>query len=220
MNVARLAARQHRSLRRIPADPLRRLVVTNVELERWSGAPGGGAARARCRAGDRVLAPDRRTRPRCWRASSRSGGSGAVPLPATPQLGPNEVRHLLADSEAMLALTSPDLLHGCSRRVVGCRARAVAVRAPARRAIAAPARGLDPDPGLRRLRRCAGAPAVEDVGSRGRGRLAARCAPDCRDDELALLLYTSGTTGKPKGVMMSQRAMVGFSPAQDLHLRR
>ena len=35
---------------------------------------------------------------------------GAVPLPATPQLGPPELEYLLANSEARVALTSRELL--------------------------------------------------------------------------------------------------------------
>src|SRR6185369_607065 len=55
---------------------------------------------------------------------------------------------------------------------------------------------------------------LEALRARGRahaaahpGALAARAAA-CRPEDLAILVYTSGTTGKPKGAMHAHRGLV------------
>src|SRR5262245_29156398 len=123
---------------------------------------------------------------------------GAVPLPATPQLGAPELAYLLANSEAKVALTSfelaPRLIE--ARRALPSPVAILAFRGAA----SSDAGGVD----------ASDQAAVEDLTT-----LAATAEPidalaDCAPDELALLLYTSGTTGQPKGVMISQTAVVGL----------
>ena len=110
---------------------------------------------------------------------------GAVIIPVTPQLGTREVRHVVEHSGAGAVLTKPELAARLREAATGlATARNILVLAGADGEDAA-----DIEPDVR------SAEPLEDVAERS-------------DDDLALLLYTSGTTGKPKGVMLSHRNML------------
>ena len=105
-----------------------------------------------------------------WRA-------GAVLTPATFLLPPEELRHVIADSEASAVVTTPEFVEKVVAAVTGLdHVRAVV---------------------------CAGAAGdgvvplatLEDAAP---GTIVPRS-----DDDLAALLYTGGTTGRAKGVMLS-----------------
>jgi long-chain acyl-CoA synthetase len=174
--------------------------LSNVEVERYSARIAAVLREHGVAPGDRVLiaipnSPDViASFLAIWRL-------GAVPLPATPQLGAPELAYLLGNSEAKVALTSREL---APRLLEASRALPFAVTILAfRGASSSAASGVEaaPEPALA---------SVEDLTA-----LAASAEPvdglvDCAPDQLALLLYTSGTTGQPKGVMISQRAVVGL----------
>jgi long-chain acyl-CoA synthetase len=66
-----------------------------------------------------------------------------------------------------------------------------------------------------------GVPTLE-IESEFAGLMEGEVAPELPDapideDDPCLILYTSGTTGRPKGAMVSHRALVGFTKTQALH---
>ena len=144
---------------------------TNVAQQRAAGRFAHALRRLGVGPGDRVLV----LLPNCPEVLQAYAGilkTGAVIVPVVFLLGPAEVRHILADSEAKVVVTAPefvDKLDGWAGPVV---------------LVSGGERG----------------PAWSDV-------LAAE--PDAfttveRDDrDLAVILYTSGTTGRPKGVALS-----------------
>src|SRR5512135_237743 len=107
--------------------------------------------------------------------------AGAVPNVVNAALKPEEVRHVVADSGARVLIIDPD-----------------------RWAALGPVRdGL----GVRRVLVTGGVPA--DGAHSFDAALAAAserfATPDFDPDDLASLLYTSGTTGHPRGVMLTHR---------------
>ena len=102
--------------------------------------------------------------------------AGLVALPMNPAYRAGEIGYMVGNAEP-----------------------AILVCDPARRAELAP------------MARRAGVRAVMDLDEAGKGELAERAAAEpadfpivaCRPDDLAAMLYTSGTTGRPKGAPLS-----------------
>ncbi len=130
----------------------------------------------------------------CYNAIWRAG---AVVTPVVFLVSPPELAHILSDSGAVAVVTTPELL-----ATVG----AAAAEAP----------------GLRHVIVVGGAP---DAGSlpghvRGLDFAEIEAAPPggivpAGDDDLAALMYTGGTTGRAKGVMLSHRNLFACSRSSD-----
>ncbi len=144
---------------------------TNVEQQRAAGRLANALRRLGVGPGDRVVV----MLPNCPEVLQAYGAIlrlGAVVVPVIFLLNADEVRHILADSGARVAITSPDL----APKLDGFTGTIIAV---------------------------GGAP-----GARAYEELVAREDDACpvvarADDDLAVVLYTSGTTGRPKGVALS-----------------
>jgi long-chain acyl-CoA synthetase len=144
---------------------------TNVEQQRAGNRVAHALRRLGVAPGDRVLV----LLPNCPEVLQAYNGilkAGAVIVPVVFLLGPAEVRHILADSEATVAITAPEFL----AKLDGWPGPVILVG------------GGD-----------GGRPWDEVIG----GEPDTFPMVDRADDDLAVILYTSGTTGRPKGVALS-----------------
>jgi long-chain acyl-CoA synthetase len=119
-----------------------------------------------------------------WRA-------GAVVTPVVFLVSPPELRHILADSGAVAVVTTPELLATVATAAEG---------APQLRHVIVVGGGADSLPGHVRgadFAELESAPAGDIVR--------------VGDGDLATLMYTGGTTGRAKGVMLSHRNLYACS---------
>src|SRR5499427_2865105 len=113
-----------------------------------------------------------------WRA-------GAVVTPVVFLVSPPELQHILADSGAVAVVTTPELLATVATAAAGApQLRHVIVVGGAPGSLPGHVRGVD-------FAELESAPADGIIG--------------VGDDDLAALMYTGGTTGRAKGVMLSHR---------------
>ncbi|HEU4439622.1 MAG TPA: long-chain-fatty-acid--CoA ligase, partial [Methylomirabilota bacterium] len=152
---------------------------TNVDQDRAASRLANALRRLGVGPGDRVVV----LLPNCPEVMQSYGAilkCGAVIVPLIFLLGEREVAHVLADSEAKIVITSGDLVS----KVEG----QIGVMPTLRHVLLVDGGG---DERLRSL-------AEESAGEPDRFT-----AVDRRPDDLAVILYTSGTTGVPKGVALS-----------------
>jgi len=115
---------------------------------------------------------------------------GAVMVPINPQLRPRQIDYLLRDSEPVAVMTSGWLGTAEGRRMI----EDVQPEVPSLRHVI-PAEG-----GTESALRLADLLSAEPASSFR--------PPDVSPDDLLALLYTSGTTGVPKGTMHSHRSLM------------
>ncbi len=146
------------------------------ELFDRAGRLAGGLAELGVKPGERVVV----TMANCpevaivYQALWRAG---AVVTPANFMLSPTELRHVIADAGACAVVTTPDFLPKVQQAVAGL---------PSVRLVLCSGDSSD------------GALALAELEQAPPGPIVARA-----DDDLAALLYTGGTTGRSKGVMLS-----------------
>jgi long-chain acyl-CoA synthetase len=115
---------------------------------------------------------------------------GAVIIPVTPMWNAREARYVIENSGARIVITSPELaarLREASANIPGFK-QALVVGETNVEGVA----NIEPE--------LASAAEFEPLA-------------DCRPDDLAMLLYTSGTTGNPKGVMLSHDNLIFVADA-------
>jgi long-chain acyl-CoA synthetase len=132
---------------------------------------------------------------------------GAVATPVLFLLPPPELRHVLVDSGATAVVTTPEFLANVQQAADGLDVRIVVAGVPPDE-LAGPGEGSGAPVALATLLTAEPAPIV-----------------DRADTDLAALLYTGGTTGRAKGVMLSHEALwhagrIGYEATADDHLRR
>jgi fatty-acyl-CoA synthase len=157
------------------------------------------------RRGDRVLVGLQNC-PQLVVAHCAVGAANAVVVPVNPMNRAAELRHLIEDSGAVLAITSADL--SAEWLAAGMAARDLLVT---RLAEVLPDGHLDArdlPPGWADW--LAADPALPAGATPWAEALACTAAPPALEvgaDDLALLPYTSGTTGHPKGCMHRHRSL-------------
>lgn len=175
MNVAQLAIEdleRHGEYRKVHFEGR---WYTNAELLGMGERLAGGLASLGVGPGDRVVVMV----PNCPEVPVSFGATlrlGAVVVPVLFLLTELEIAHILEDSSAKVAITSPEFMPK----------------------LAAAAARVEPSPTIVCVGGAEGLTLAELIERGGAAPLIERVA-----DDLAVLSYTSGTTGTPKGVMLS-----------------
>jgi long-chain acyl-CoA synthetase len=157
---------------------------TNVERLRWAERLAAVLRANGVRPGDRVVV----MMPNCPDVTSAFHAIwriGAVIVPLPPQLLAGEARYVIESSGAEVVVTCPALADRLREATAGL-------------------------PAFRRLLviGATAVPGAENIEPHLAAADPVRTIHDCPDDGLALLLYTSGTTGNPKGVMLTHHNLL------------
>jgi long-chain acyl-CoA synthetase len=179
MNLAELAGKkiaEHGEYTSLIFDDVE---YSNVKMQENSKKLAGGLKNLGIKAGDKVIVlmsncPEvLMSYPALWRI-------GAVIVPVLFLLEAHEITYIASDCEATAIITSPEFLF----KIEGARAETPSLR----HIIIA---GGDDDP------------ETELLDTLMTEYEAEESIHPAEDDDLAVLMYTSGTTGKPKGVMLT-----------------
>lgn len=191
--IRRQAAAYEKRTFLIDADSGR--TVTYGELDAVTGRLAAGFAKLGLEKKDRValLHANHPDFILCYLSVIRAGG---VAVPVNTVYPPPEIAYIVNDSGARMMVTTGDLYP---------KAREISRDLPALEKIIVKKEGQTLEQAL-----------AEEAGTLHAGKSA-----DCDPGDLALLFYTSGTTGRPKGVMITHRNLTFSGPnvAQSYGLR-
>lgn len=187
MNLAVLAERNVEKFGEYTQLLFEESAFTNVELLHAAGRFASALVTAGVRPGDRVgvMLPNL---PEVGIAYGAIARMGAIVMPMVFLLAPNELRHIFSDSEAAFVITSPEFHPNV---VTACDGLAD----PPAVIIVGNVGEVVPDGCLSWASMLASESAVYPVVDRGA-------------DDLAVIMYTSGTTASPKGVMLSHGNLI------------
>lgn len=187
---------------------------SSAALHEWAGRVAGGLAALGVRPGDRVLVIARNC-PEVLLAYQAAWRIGATVVPAIFMLSAAEVEHVLRDSEVRVAIAEADLV---------ATVRAAATRAGGGATVVAIGDARGQQAGV--------VPSTASAGADQDGVVPFAALADAdsapiashADEDLAALVYTGGTTGRAKGVMLTHenlwhagrsRCEVGFAAGVD-----
>jgi long-chain acyl-CoA synthetase len=173
MNLATLAEENVRRYGEYTALAFEGREITNIDQQRAANRLAHALGKLGVSAGDRVVV----MLPNCpevLQAYAATLKLGAVVVPVVFLLSPDEVRHILADAEAKVVITSPEL-----------------------------AAKVEDWPGTTILVGSGGGPGAIGFEELVAGERDAFTTVARDEKDLAVILYTAGTTGRPKGVALS-----------------
>lgn len=189
MNIAKLAVEGLKRFGEYPSISFQDSWYTNKEILQRSAALAAVLKERGIRPGDRVVVM-METNIELACAFQAIPRLGAIMIPIMPQWVPREVRYVIENSGAETVITSPLVSPNVAKAVEGLdHFRQVLVCGPTDL------------PGCENIM-----PAIDAVEP-------LNTIHDCDSDNVAILVYTSGTTGNPKGVMLTHGGMRGNTEA-------
>ena len=182
MNFANLAVEAIEKFGEYPSDFFEGTWYTNTEMVARGKSLATRLQSLGVGPGDRVLVMMHSCMevPNAFQAIARLG---AISIPIMPQLVANEVRYILEDSGAHTAITSPMLAPVVSEASQGLSGFKQVLTFG------------ESDVESLNIDNCFEEQEYESIA-------------ECSADDLAVLVYTSGTTGNPKGVMLSHGNLI------------